>query len=109
MPIEANTLSELRDQLQRERRTLVEVIDGNQDALQSISETPRRAFEEHAQRERDADALEGVAEITHTRLSEIDAALARIDAGEYARCENCGQEISESRLRAEPTTVLCAK
>lgn len=109
MPIEANTLNELRDQLERERRTLVEVIDGNQDAWQSISETPRRDFEQHAQRERDADALEGVAETTQTRLSEIDAALARIDTGEYARCENCAQDISEARLRAEPTTVLCAK
>lgn len=106
--MEANTLSELRDQLQRERRNLVEVVDGNDDALQAISETPRREFEEHAQRERDADALEAVGEKTQQRLSEVDAALARIEAGEYAYCEKCGREISEARLRAEPTTVLCA-
>jgi len=107
--MEANTFSEIRERLQRERRNLVEVIEGNQEALRSITETSRREFEEHAQRERDADALEGVEQLTQKRLSDIDAALARIDGGQYAKCENCGQEISEARLRAEPTVVLCAK
>jgi RNA polymerase-binding transcription factor DksA len=107
--MEANTFSEIRNRLQRERRNLVEVIEGNQEALRSITDTPRREFEEHAQRERDANALEAVEQLTQKRLSDNRSALARIDGGQYAKCENCGQEIAESRLRAEPTTVLCAK
>ncbi len=40
-------------------------------------------------------------------LAEIDAALARIDAGTYGRCEVCGREIDEERLEAIPYTRLC--
>ena len=40
-------------------------------------------------------------------LSEIDAALKRIDAGTYGTCVNCGREISEERLEAYPWASLC--
>jgi DnaK suppressor protein len=40
-------------------------------------------------------------------LAAIDAALARIDAGTYGRCERCDQEIEEERLEALPWTTLC--
>jgi DnaK suppressor protein len=40
-------------------------------------------------------------------LGEIDAALARIEAGTYGRCEVCGKEIGEERLEAIPYTRLC--
>jgi RNA polymerase-binding transcription factor DksA len=86
--MEANTFSEIRNRLQRERRNLVEVIEGNQEALRSITDTPRREFEEHAQRERDANALEAVEQLTQKRLSDNRSALARTDGGQYAKCEN---------------------
>ena len=35
-------------------------------------------------------------------LAAIDAALARIAADTYGRCERCGQEIEEERLEALP-------
>jgi len=40
-------------------------------------------------------------------LSEIDAALKRIDAGTYGTCVNCGQEIPRKRLEANPWASLC--
>lgn len=40
-------------------------------------------------------------------LAAIDAALARIDAGTYGRCERCGKEIEEDRLEAIPWATLC--
>ena len=40
-------------------------------------------------------------------LSEIDAALARIEAGTYGICEGCGKPIGEARLEARPWTRLC--
>ncbi|MEY4938812.1 MAG: ral stress protein [Verrucomicrobiota bacterium] len=39
-------------------------------------------------------------------LSEIEAALARIRAGTYGRCELTGEAISAERLRAVPWTRL---
>ncbi len=40
-------------------------------------------------------------------LAEIDAALARIDAGSYGICVTCGAEIGEERLQARPSTAQC--
>jgi DnaK suppressor protein len=40
-------------------------------------------------------------------LSRVDAALSRLDVGEYGRCFECGVEISETRLKALPFAVRC--
>jgi DnaK suppressor protein len=40
-------------------------------------------------------------------LTAIDAALARIDAGTYGTCVNCGAEIAPERLEAMPWAMLC--
>ncbi|MBU1254083.1 MAG: TraR/DksA C4-type zinc finger protein [Alphaproteobacteria bacterium] len=37
----------------------------------------------------------------------IDAALARIDEGEFGFCITCGDAIAEARLRTNPTIVKC--
>jgi RNA polymerase-binding protein DksA len=40
-------------------------------------------------------------------LEQIDAALARIQAGTYGVCTNCGKQIPEERLEARPWASLC--
>jgi DnaK suppressor protein len=40
-------------------------------------------------------------------LESIDAALARIDAGTYGTCVNCGRVIAPERLEAMPWATLC--
>ena len=40
-------------------------------------------------------------------LAEIDAAVARLEAGTYGVCERCGQPIAAGRLEARPTARLC--
>jgi DnaK suppressor protein len=40
-------------------------------------------------------------------LVEIDAALARIEAGTYGVCTSCGGEIPVARLEAYPWASLC--
>jgi len=42
-----------------------------------------------------------------TVLSEIDAALERIDRGTYGKCTACGRPIDEGRLEARPWASLC--
>jgi DnaK suppressor protein len=39
--------------------------------------------------------------------AEIDRALAKIDAGTYGFCEQCGQQIPDARLQALPQAALC--
>lgn len=40
-------------------------------------------------------------------LGEVEAALARIDDGEYGRCEGCGEPIAVERLQARPAARTC--
>ncbi|MDF1561569.1 MAG: RNA polymerase-binding protein DksA [Deltaproteobacteria bacterium] len=40
-------------------------------------------------------------------ISKIEDALRRIDDGEFGICDECGEQISEARLRARPVTTLC--
>lgn len=41
------------------------------------------------------------------RLAEVDAALRRIDTGEFGRCTKCGREIPAERLQAMPFAARC--
>jgi RNA polymerase-binding protein DksA len=40
-------------------------------------------------------------------LSAIDAALTRIEAGTYGKCQNCGGAIAPERLEAIPWVTRC--
>jgi RNA polymerase-binding protein DksA len=46
-------------------------------------------------------------EQARARLAEVDAALARLDAGRYGICERCGQPIAPGRLEVRPTARFC--
>jgi DnaK suppressor protein len=59
----------------------------------------------------DADTREDIAfaliQIKTETLRLVNAALVRLDAGDYGYCFTCGDEISEKRLRALPFAVRC--
>lgn len=40
-------------------------------------------------------------------LAEIDAALARVEAGTYGTCEGCGGPVGAGRLEARPVARTC--
>lgn len=40
-------------------------------------------------------------------MNKVKEALERLDNGEFGICEECGEEISEARLKARPVTTLC--
>ena len=40
-------------------------------------------------------------------LAKIDAALAKIEVGEYGKCVNCGEDIGVKRLKARAVAELC--
>jgi DnaK suppressor protein len=41
------------------------------------------------------------------RIAELDQALERLAAGDYGRCERCGEPIAAERLAARPATRFC--
>jgi DnaK suppressor protein len=49
----------------------------------------------------------GLQEGATRQLEQIDAALARIEAGTYGTCTACGKPVAAERLRAVPWAILC--
>jgi RNA polymerase-binding transcription factor DksA len=65
-----------------------------------------QALAECAQSVPDPVAQRRAADLQVT-LGEIDAALARIEAGTYGRCTGCGADIPEERLELRPFASRC--
>jgi DnaK suppressor protein len=42
-----------------------------------------------------------------TELRKIEAALTRLDSGDYGWCVKCGAEIAAERLRLDPAVPIC--
>ena len=64
-------------------------------------------FAEQAVELENGETLVALDQELTAELRKIDRALARIGAGDYLYCENCGKAIGEERLKALPTSILC--
>jgi DnaK suppressor protein len=101
-------LREISDQLQRERRAIVSQVRDADESFHAITESRQSERGEEAQQEREWIALESLEDQQQKQLANIDTALARIEAGSYGICANCGRPVEAERLRAVPTAELCA-
>jgi DnaK suppressor protein len=99
-------LSVLRDRLLAERQTLRDAS-----AIPSVvTDAPPRESDVSDEATDDLAQHEGLSESQHAqqRLAEVDAALARIEAGTYGMSERSGEPIGYARLSAVPWTRLTA-
>jgi RNA polymerase-binding protein DksA len=93
----------LRAQLQEERERLREQLaqmDVGSDNLDGN-------FADSSQVTAERGELEALAGTLSDTLQEIEHALAKLDAGTYGVCEECGGPIAEARLEAKPAARLC--
>ncbi|MGM0412536.1 MAG: TraR/DksA family transcriptional regulator [Pseudomonadota bacterium] len=97
-----------RADLERERAELVEGMAERREAGATVELDQQRQG-----RLSRMDALQGQAmakasaERAQQRLRLIDAALARIEEGEYGLCRECDEPIAPARLAADPPAPLC--
>lgn len=106
-------ISRFKDALENERARVVAAIENirNENPGSVEDETGEETYDQHladvatAMHDRELDY--GLAENEQQLLSEIDAALQRIDDGTYGTCSNCGKEIQPERLEALPWAQLC--
>lgn len=64
-------------------------------------------WEEMATEREEDEVLEGMGLSAQAEIRMIKAAIARMDAGEYGDCVDCGEEILPERLDVLPYTPFC--
>lgn len=71
--------------------------------LSTVDQHPADMATETFEREKDTALLTTM----RARQGEVDAALGRIEHGDYGLCEACGGPIGEERLEAFPMARFC--
>jgi RNA polymerase-binding transcription factor DksA len=66
-----------------------------------------REFDNESDRMEEAATNESILETLEERLKEVRNALAKIEKGDYGKCEICQKEIEEDKLKANPATTKC--
>jgi RNA polymerase-binding transcription factor len=98
--------ADLRAQLERERddlrRQLAELGFGEGGGLDYDSN-----FADSSQVTAERGEAEALAASLKETLDEVEGALAKIEAGTYGVCENCGKPIAPARLEAKPAARFC--
>ena len=98
----------LRRMLLERRTALEEIAESARESARPVeldqTRTGRVSRMDALQGQAMAIASEGRQRVERRR---IEAALARLEAGEYGECLVCGEPIPEARLRADPTTTRC--
>jgi len=103
----AKTIAELRHALLHKRQEFFKEVEKVETDLRYIAEDREPELEESAQEERLARVLARLDDRGVAELQAIEAALARLEAGTYGRCMDCGEPIPATRLAAVPETPFC--
>lgn len=100
-------LLELQSSLRLRRKELEVQLTSSADGEKPVDlDTPigRLSRMDAMQQQQMAQASRRIAE---QRLSQIDAALQRIENEDYGYCVECDEEISPARLQARPESPFC--
>jgi DnaK suppressor protein len=101
--------SDLKTILERRRSELMHDVQHKIRDVRSDGITERDVLDEAESSEvYTQDDIEfALIQLKAETLNKIDAALRRIEEGNYGDCSECGGEIAEARLRALPFAVRC--
>lgn len=112
MTTTATTMSQVR------HRDLAQMLQDRRRAMQSEVQSRIRHARtdgrnevldesEHSEADIQDDIEFALIQMKAETVGHIDAALARLEAGEYGYCSECRSEIAERRLRALPFAARC--
>ncbi|HEB82427.1 MAG TPA: TraR/DksA family transcriptional regulator [Gammaproteobacteria bacterium] len=70
-------------------------------------EPVEKDFAEQVTQRENEDVLNALDDESIQTLNQVNAALLRIERGEYGICEKCGEQIDPKRLEALPFATTC--
>ena len=105
----ATRYGELKKMLDNRRRELMAEVQGRMRDVRNDSSKERDVLDQGESSEVDIqeDIELALIQMKSETLNKIDAALRRLSEGSYGDCFECGDEISEARLKALPFAVRC--
>ena len=93
--------------LEKQREdTLARVRDFRRGQADTVASSPGDEMDV-ARSLADVETHAALIERAQERLKAIDAAIARLSAGAYGKCMNCGEEVPLERLQAVPFAQYC--
>lgn len=110
MALSDEALATARSRLEEERETLNRMREAAREARQPVT-----LDQSSVGRLSRMDAMQGQAMAQEAerrrvrRLYEIEAALRRIERGEYGFCVECDEEIAPKRLELDPAVATCIR
>lgn len=104
--MEADKLEYFRNVLADEMKTLLSEADKTVTEMTSDSSNFPDPTD-RATQESDRNFELRIRDRERKLINKIKDALDRIDNGDFGVCEECGDEISEARLKVRPVTTLC--
>jgi DnaK suppressor protein len=104
-----NRYNELKKMLEDRRRELLNEVQGRMRDVRLEGNKERDVLDQGESSEVDIqeDIEFALIQMKSETLNKIDAALRRLEDGTYGDCFECGDQISEARLRALPFAVRC--
>jgi RNA polymerase-binding transcription factor DksA len=107
-------LETVRTHLEQERIRLERMEQGSAERLEQTGagqSSELSSFDQHpgdqATELHDRQVDAGIIGDLRAQLDDVEAALRRIDAGTYGRCDAGDHPIGEDRLKARPTARFC--
>ena len=97
----------IKQKLLERRAALLRTVAHVEDDLRWLGTNVETEVEEEGQEENIARLLARLDDRGKADIEAIDAALVRLAAGDYGRCEVCGGPIPQARLDAVPTATTC--
>jgi len=99
-------LTRIREILMDEQIALAADIQNEEDKLQQRTEE-NPDLSDLADKHLHQEIVISRLSLMNQRLTQVRAALKRLDEGKYGICARCGNEINPERLKAIPYTTLC--
>ena len=101
--------TELKKMLETRRRELMASVQGKIRDVRSEGGKDRDVLDQGESSEVDIqeDIEFALIQMKSETLNKVDAAIRRLEEGTYGDCFECGEEITEARLRALPFAVRC--
>lgn len=97
----------VREQLLRMRADLLREVNESYETCRELGQDGVPDIGDMSANAYSRDVLFNLSETQRRQIRDIDAALERIDKGEYGVCMNCGEKIAERRLEVRPFSRYC--